>query len=50
MNALVSGATNVLKTSAQYVSLIRFVTQDVTFQKSLKNEIRRKSMDERKKT
>ena len=50
VNALVSGATNVLKTSAQYVSLIRFVTQDVTFQKSLKNEIRRKSMDERKKT
>ena len=49
-NALVSGAINVLKTSARYVSLIRFVTQDATFQKSLNNEIRRKRMDERKKT
>ena len=50
VNALVSGGINVFKTSAQYVSLIRFVTQDIRFQKSLKNEIRRKSMDERKKT
>ena len=50
VNGLVSGLINVLKTSAQYVSLIRFVTQDITFQKSLKNEIRMKSMDERKKT
>ena len=49
-NALVSGAINVLKTSAKYVSLILFVTQDIRFQKSLKNEIRGKSMDERKKT
>ena len=40
MNALVSGAINVLKTSAKYVSLILFVTQDIRFQKSLKNEIR----------
>ena len=31
VNALVSGAINVLKTSAQYVSLIRFVTQVTTF-------------------
>ena len=50
VNALISGAINVLKTSAQYVSLIRFVTQDIRFQNSLKKEIRRKSMDERKKT
>ena len=49
VNALVSGAINVLKT-AQYVSLIRFVTQVTTFQKSLKNEIKRKSLDERKMT
>ena len=49
VNALVSGAINMLKMSAQYVSLIRFVTQDTTFQKGLKNEIRRKSMDEREK-
>ena len=50
MNAQVSGAIDVLKTSTQYVSLIPFVTQDITFQKSLKKEIRRKSIDERKKT
>ena len=35
LNALVSGAINVLKTSALYVSLIRFVIQDTTFQKNL---------------
>ena len=35
VNALVSVAINVLKTSAQYFSLIRFVTQDIRFQKSL---------------
>ena len=50
VNALISGAINVLKTSARYVSLIRFVMQDIRFQNSLKKEIRRKSMDERKKT
>ena len=50
VNAQVSGVIDVLKTSTQHVSLIRFVTQDITFQKSLKNEIRRKSIDERKKT
>ena len=49
-NALVSGAINVLKTSARYVSIIWFVTQDATFQNSLNNEIRRKRMDERKQT
>ena len=40
VNASVSGATNVLKTSARYVSPIRFVIQDTTFQKSLKNKLK----------
>ena len=31
VNALISGAINVLKTSARYASLISFVTQDTTF-------------------
>ena len=49
VNALISGAINVLKTSARYVSLIRFVTQDIRLKNSLRKEIRKKSMDERKK-
>ena len=49
VNALISGAINVLKISARYVSLIRFVTQDIRLKNSLKKEIRKKSMDERKK-
>ena len=36
VNALVSGAINMLKTSAQYVSLIRFVTQVSHFKRVLK--------------
>ena len=48
VNAWISGAIDALK-KAEYVSLIRFVTQDIALQKSLRNEIRRKSVDERKK-
>ena len=49
LRAWVNGGLEALKTKAEYVSLIRFVTQDAALQKSLRNEVRRKSIAERKK-